>query len=505
MSSADLEPTGLDEATGLDRRTLLKRGAAIGAGTLLFSSGAQALTARAALAKPGRRGQRLKAPDNGGYGPIGPMKDNTTGLLLLHLPAGFEYASFGHSAEYATKLGLPAKGSDGFPTPGRHDGMATFATDPDTPNIIKLVRNHEQGYVPVTVPVSTTGKAYDRTLIGNPDNAYDTKSAGGCTTLTFNTSTLTLTDSFISINGTSVNCAGGLTPAGSWLTCEETVNGTQNKFDKDHGYVFEVPSQGGPVTKPVPFRAMGRFAHEAVAVDPATGTVYETEDNGKTSGFYRFLPDSPGNYTAGKLQMLAVKERPQFLTYEGVTDRVGNPFPVEWVDIANPDPAIPPPPPPPARGRRDQVFQQGFAQGGAAFARLEGAWYDGGSIFFNSTSGGDEGFGQIWEYRPRGRSGGQLILIFESPNETVLDAPDNICVSPRGGLALCEDGDKDQFVRGLNERGEIFDFALNNISGNEDKEFAGACYSPDGDVMFVNVQTPGVSFAIRGPFGKGSL
>jgi secreted PhoX family phosphatase len=500
MTSADLEPTGLDEATGLDRRALLKRGAAIGAGTLLFSSGAQALTARAALAKPGRRGQRIEAPDNGGYGPIGPVKDKTTGMELLHLPADFEYASFGHSAEYAAALGLPTTGSDGFPTPARHDGMAAFATD--KADVVRLVRNHEQGYA----PVDTATRSYDQTLIGNPDNAYDKKSAGGCTTLTFNTSTLTLTDSFISINGTSVNCAGGLTPAGSWLTCEETVNGTQNGFAKDHGYVFEVPADGGVVvTNPVPFKAMGRFAHEAVAVDPATGTVYETEDNGKTSGFYRFLPASPGNYTAGKLQMLAVKNRPQFLTYEGVSDRVGNPFPVEWVDIANPDPAIPGPTAEVSRPPRDQVFQQGFAAGGAAFARLEGAWYDGGSVFFNSTSGGDAGFGQVWEYRPRGRSGGQLILLFESPSADLLDAPDNICVSPRGGLALCEDGDGAQFVRGLTERGEIFDFALNNVSENKDKEFAGACYSPDGDVMFVNIQTPGVSFAIRGPFAKGSL
>ncbi len=503
MSSADLEPTGLDEATGLDRRALLKRGAAIGAGTLLFSSGAQALTARAALAKPGRRGQRLEAPNNGGYGPIGPVNDITTGLPLLHLPAGFEYASFGHSAAYAAALGrgLATTGSDGFPTPGRHDGMAAFATG--TPNIIKLVRNHEQGYVPVS---ATAKNSYDQTLIGDPKKAYDPTAAGGCTTLTFNTSTLTLTDSFISINGTSVNCAGGLTPAGSWLTCEETVNGTQNGFAKDHGYIFEVPSQGGPVTNPVPFKAMGRFAHEAVAVDPATGTVYETEDNGKTSGFYRFLPTDANNLAAGgRLQMLAVKNRPQFVTYEGVSDRVGNPFPVEWVDIANPDPAIPGPTPEVSRPPRDQVFQQGFAQGGAAFARLEGAWYDGGSVFFNSTSGGDAGFGQIWEYRPRGRSGGQLILLFESPSADLLDAPDNICVSPRGGLVLCEDGDDDQFVRGLNERGEIFDFALNNIEKNMGKEFAGACYSPAGDVMFVNVQTPGVSFAIRGPFEKGSL
>lgn len=499
--------------TTLDRRGFLTRSAAVAAGTMLAGTGTQALTARAALAKPGRRGQRMEAPNNGGYGPIGPVNDRTTGLPLLYLPAGFEYVSFGHEASYAERLNgerhlnLPRNGSDGYPTPGRHDGMATFATATD--GVVRLVRNHEQGYSPTVAsqePGDYKGRAYDANLIGDPDDAYDKRAAGGTTTLTFDTRSLTLTDSFISLNGTSVNCAGGPTPWGSWLSCEETVNGTQNGFTKDHGYIFEVPSHGNEVENPVPYRAMGRFAHEAVAIDPATGTVYETEDNGNTSGFYRFLPNEPGNLAAGgTLQMLAVKGRPQFDTYQGVSDRVGNPLPVEWVTIDDPDPAIP------AGRARDQVFQQGRQQGGASFARLEGAWYDGGSIFFNATSGGDEKLGQVWEYRPRGKSGGQLILVFESPDREFLDAPDNITVSPNGGLVLCEDGGGEQYVRGLNERGEIFDVALNNVAGRNPKdddannELAGACFSPDGEVMFVNIQTPGVSFAIRGPWDRGAL
>ncbi|RZU33352.1 PhoX family protein [Blastococcus saxobsidens] len=475
-------------SSSLDRRKFLQRGAVITAGTML-ASGTHALAAHGALAAPGRRGQELKAPDNGGYGPIAPAKDMTTGETLLWLPAGFEYASFGHEASFATPRGLPARGSDGHPTPGRHDGMATFATG--TPQVIRLVRNHEQGYA----PTPTATRSYDKALVGDRDDAYDPLAAGGTTTLTFDTSELMLTDSFISLNGTSVNCAGGLTPWGSWLSCEETVNGTQNGFTKNHGYIFEVPAhQDGPVENPAPYTAMGRFAHEAVAVDPATGIVYETEDSGNTSGFYRFLPAEPGNLAAGGvLQMLAVKEQPQMQTYTGVSNRVGNPMPVEWVTIDDPDPAA---------ITTESVYNQGAVKGGAAFARLEGCWYDGGSVFFNATSGGDAGAGQVWEYRPRGRSGGQLILLFESPSAEVLDAPDNLTVSPRGGLVLCEDGGGEQFVRGLNERGEIFDFAKNSLS---DAEFAGACFSPDGDVMFVNVQTPGVSFAIRGPWEKGAL
>ncbi|WP_347058147.1 alkaline phosphatase PhoX [Blastococcus sp. HT6-30] len=491
--------------TSFDRRKFLQRGAAVTAGTVL-ASGTQLLGVHGALAAPGRRGQQLKAENNGGYGPLQPTKDRTTGRTLLNLPAGFEYASFGHSAEYAAALGLAAAvGSDGHPTPGRHDGMATFATE--DPSIIRLVRNHEQGYSPTDASQEpedySAGNAYDRTLIGDPATAYDPAAAGGTTTMTFDTRELKLISSFISLNGTSVNCAGGPTPWGSWLSCEETVNGTLNDdpFTKDHGYVFEVPADGESAgDSKGPYREMGRFAHEAVAVDPATGIVYETEDSGNTSGFYRFCPNEPGDLSkGGTLQMLAVKGKPQLKTYQGHSNRVGNPMPVEWVTIQAPDPE---------NITTESVFDQGWYQGGAAFARLEGCWYDGGSVFFNATSGGDAEAGQVWEYRPRGRSGGQLILLFESPSPDVLDAPDNLTVSPRGGLVLCEDGDDQQYVRGLNERGEIFDFALNSIEGEEDdvnNEFAGACFSPDGEVMFVNIQTPGVSFAIRGPWEKGAL
>ncbi|HYZ07702.1 MAG TPA: alkaline phosphatase PhoX [Pseudonocardiaceae bacterium] len=477
------------------------------AGAVLLSGGTQALMARGVSAAPGRRAH---APNNGGYGTLGPVRDMTTGLPLLHLPEGFSYASFGHAAAYAEMLGLSTTGSDGFPTPDRHDGMATVGFAGSATRI-RLVRNHERGYR--TVPFEGGG---EEPLIGNPASAYDRTAGGGTTTLTFDTARMSLVNSFISINGTSVNCAGGPTPQRSWLTCEETVNGTFPQiidaegedngggFERNHGYVFEVPAFGGVVENPVPLKAMGRFAHEATAVDPNSGFVYLTEDSGNRSGFYRFRPENPGDLAAGgTLEMLAIKGTPQFLTYTGVSDRVGSPFPVEWVSILEPDPMID------NNGDnasgRSAVFLQGFEQGCAAFGRLEGCWYDGGSIFFNATSGGDAELGQVWEFRPRGRSGGQLILLFESPSADVLDAPDNLTVSPRGGLVLCEDGSDEQFVRGLDDRGQIFDFALNNISENRDKEFTGACYSPDGDVLFVNIQTPGVSFAIRGPFSRGAL
>ena len=194
--------------------------------------------------------------------------------------------------------------------------------------------------------------------------------------------------------------------------------------------------------------------------------------------------------------MLAIRGTPNYDTRTG--QLVGNPLPVRWVDIDDPDPAV-------AETDSLAVYNQGLSNGGATFARLEGCWYGNGSIFLNSTSGGDAELGQVWQYRPRGPLAGQLVLLFESPSAEVLDAPDNLCVSPRGGLVLCEDGDDEQYVRGLTQRGQIFDVAKNMVPGAEDSEFAGATFSPDGRTLFVNIQTPGLTFAIWGPWEDGAL
>ena len=165
------------------------------------------------------------------------------------------------------------------------------------------------------------------------------------------------------------------------------------------------------------------------------------------------------------------------------------------------------------RGGRDDGVRQGFAKGAARFGRLEGAWYGHGRIYFVSTSGGNVGQGQVFEYDPLNE---RLRLLFESPSADVLNAPDNLCVSPRGGLVLCEDGDGTEYVHGLTTDGVIFRFIENNadlrntpingFSGDyRGSEFAGACYSPDGKWLFVNIQSPGITFAIRGPWGGGGI
>lgn len=471
----------------VSRRDFLRRSAGLaGAVTVGSLAGIQGLPARAALAERG-------VPHGpfwpfwawlgqGGYGPLQPAPDLADGVARLALPSGFSYRSFGYA-------GTPM--SDGFLTPLAHDGMAAF---PLRNGNIRLIRNHEDRNGP--------GQG---SLGGDAETKYDTQAGGGTTSLEVDPRTRQVVRDYVSLNGTIVNCAGGPTPWGSWLTCEETIAGPSSGWGQPHGYVFEVPMEANGPVDAQPLKAMGRFVHEAVAIDPDSGIVYETEDRG-TSGFYRFIPDQPGFLAAGgKLEMLAIQGRPNYDTSKG--QRMGKHLRVRWVDVQDPDPAS-------AETNDLAVFEQGAAEGGAIFSRLEGCWYGDGSIFFNATSGGDAGLGQVWEYRPRGNSGGQLILVFESRSAEVLESPDNICVTPRGGLLLCEDGDGQQFLRGLTQRGSIFDFALNTMN---EYEWAGATFSPDGQTLFVNIQgatrgpnppavgNEGMTLAIWGPWEDGAL
>ena len=290
---------------------------------------------------------------------------------------------------------------------------------------------------------------------------------------------------------------------GYWLTCEESVLGPASdaRLAKPHGYIFEVPVDGEPTA--MPLAGMGRFVHEAVAVDPATGIVYETEDAVR-AGLYRFLPAIPGSlHQGGRLQMLAVGG--QTRADLRASQRVGQDLGIYWVDIERPedahdgDPMV-----------GGGVHRQGRDQGGATFARLEGAWHADGRIFITSTSGGDAKMGQVWELIP---AEDRLRLIYESPGASTLNMPDNLVVSPRGGLILCEDGTANPCLHVLTREGQIARFARNNVVLNgrpnglvgdfRDREFAGATFSPDGRWLFVNIQAPGVTLAITGPWERG--
>lgn len=439
-------------------------------------SGAAITVPLEALWRPAAAG-RL-APDDLGYGPLQPVTDETTGLPLLQLPDGFRYRSFGWTGDPL---------DSGTRTPGGHDGMAAF---PGPDGTVVLMRNHEL----------SPGIAFDSAI------AYDGEAGGGVTTVTVNTATGLVMSARTSLAGTLRNCAGGATPWNSWLTCEETTLGPEDNplLQRAHGYVFDVPVDGRPTLEPLV--AMGRFVHEAVAVDPETSIVYETEDQ-RRSGLYRFTPRSPRRLAdGGRLQMLAIDGTPRADLRLG--QRAGVKRGIHWVDIAQPDKAHVDP----AQFDGGGVFAQGFERGGATFGRLEGAWYSGGRIFITSTDGGEARMGQVWELDIREQ---EIRLVYESPGAEVLNMPDNLVVSPRGGLVLCEDGTANPCVHGLTRDGKIVRFARNNVVLNGErngivgdfrgKEFAGATFSPDGRWLFLNIQTPGFTVAITGPWERGIL
>jgi uncharacterized protein len=385
-------------------------------------------------------------------------------------------------------------------TPGAHDGMGVIARRDGR---LLLVRNHEV--------VSDTG------AFGPAAIQYDAACGGGTVTLEVDPRDATLVAARPSLSGTLQNCSGGVTPWGTWLSCEEYVyegrqpravgvDSSARPFDKlarEHGFVFEVPADGA--RPPVALEAMGQFRHEAAVVHARSGHVYLTEDREPRAGFYRFVPT--------KRRALADGGRLQMLKAEGAPDlrrglRVGQSWRASWVDIEAPGQAHTP-------GRMDGsgVVNQGIAAGGSAFTRLEGCWATDTAVYFTATNGGDASSGQVFVYHVREQ---RLALLFESTGLDSIEYPDNICFSPRGGLVLCEDGQREaQLLWGLDRNGSAFPFARNNVvldrpvhgfmGDFRGAEWAGACFSPDGKWLFANIYAPGFTVAITGPWRKGLI
>ena len=462
--------------TGIDRRLFLRKSAAAG-GMLLAPS----LTGLMACAEPTTEPSLAPAlkqakKGQGGYGELVPVKQLGG---IISLPKGF----------HAAILSTAGQEMIGGAVPYAMDGMAAFAAGR---GLVRLVRNHELRDTP-DVGSSPFGA-----------DPYDGKGPGGNTTVevrVFPSGRAELVKQFASLTGTFTNCAGGATPWRTWISSEETVAGRKAGWERNHGYNFEVRVDSDGISRAIPLKAMGRFQHEAVAVDPNTGIVYQTEDR-TPSGFYRYIPDTYGRLAGGgKLQILTIEGKPQYNTMTG--QQRFTPMKAKWVRIPEPDSNA---------HELDSgfVFNQGLERGAAQFARLEGCWYGDRSIFFNATSGGDAGAGQVWQYHIGRR---ELQLIFESPSTDVLNSPDNITVSPRGGLVICEDGSGTQHLRGLTRRGEIFDLARNDANGSE---WAGATFGPEGRTLFVNIQgetnplanpsgIKGMTLAIWGPWEEGAL
>ena len=438
------------------------------------------------------------------YGPIGPVNDEVTGLPLLQLPEGFSYATLSWVGDLM---------NDGNPVPERLDGMGVVALED---NEIILIRNHEVG----TGQLIPASACYNKSA--RPDATY---AAGGNTTIRFSRLAKREISTTPSLGGTMLNCAGGVTPWGTWLSCEETIIDMTAEGGLKHGYVFEV--RADPLqTTAVPIVDMGRYEHEAAAVDPRDSFVYLTEDNRNHSPIYRFIPrddsQTPGALEkGGRLQAAKIVGRGFTELFAPVP---GETHQIEWVDIANPD-----------MDPVDELsgpFLQARDAGALSLSRGEGIVYHEGMIYIVDTSAGTNeegsagyGDGAVWMLDPVSST---LRCLFASTDPRMANNPDNIAISPRGGLMMSEDGGgvEDDFgfgerILGLTTAGESYIFAKNNIvltagqiaaagktcepGDYRDREIAGVCFDPQGEIMFVNIQIPGVTFAIWGPWERGPV
>lgn len=424
----------------------------------------------------------------------GPLKTDPNGVL--DLPEGFSYRIVSQGGETM---------ADGLLVPGQFDGMGCFALGGSR---VALVRNHELkgssashrnwgpgGYNQQRIDRLDSSRAYDTYKDGRP-------LPGGTTTVIYDLATGRTERQHLSLAGTSNNCCGGQTPWGSWLSCEETSElPTDADVTKDHGYVFEVPARAEGLVDPIPLKAMGRFEHEAVCVDPRTGILYLTEDQGDGL-FYRFIPDTPGELLkGGRLQAMVLRGHKGADT-SNHADRiwsVGDWREVDWIDMHE------------VESPNGDLRGRGHADGAALVARAEGIWWGDGELYLTATSGGPIQRGQILRYVPsseEGRPGearkpGRVQLFVESTDQKTLNMGDNITIAPWGHLIVCEDNYSTEIrnhLKGVTPEGKLYTLGRNVFQGNS--EFAGAVFSPDGRTLFVNIQYPGMTVAITGPWSS---
>ena len=426
--------------------------------------------------KQGSKGPIL--PTFEGYGPLVPDPNG-----LLDLPAGFSY-------QVISALDNPM--SDGLTVPNKADGMGCFKWDDER---VVLIRNHE-------LKPSDKKRASEQLSTLKTAKAYDADEdgvalSGGTTNILYNLKTNKVENEFLSLVGTIRNCAGGVTPWQTWLTCEESVATPDGSIKQDHGYAFEVPANATELVEAKPLKAMGRFNREAAAVDPRTGIVYMTEDRGD-SLFYRFIPKVPGKLDqGGQLQALVIKHMAKFdsRNWNDNTMALNKWYQTEWINLDEPE------------SPKDDLRLRGYDAGAAVFARGEGIHWGDNELYFCCTNGGTKQLGQIMRYQPSAQEGqtaeannpGQIQLFLESDDTSLFNYGDNLTVAQNGHLIVCEDQYTDEVenhLRGVTTKGEVYDFAKIRVQ----TEPAGACFSPDGTTFFVNLYAPTKTLAITGPW-----
>ncbi|WP_445520336.1 alkaline phosphatase PhoX [Streptomyces sp. NEAU-174] len=478
----------------LSRRDFARRSAYTGAGFALVGSAGVLATAPGALAAEATEEGVAGVEGNGGSSlGYGPLIADPKGILAL--PKGFRYKIITRTGE--TKL------ESGESTPSNHDGTATFE---GSRGATLLVNNHElagpRSKWPHPVPLIE-------------GLVYDPAASGGCTVVEVAKHGDHVTE-WVGIAGTATNCAGGRTPWGTWLTCEETEDKAgQNGMTKDHGYVFEVDPHDRKANRdPKPIKALGRYAHEAVVVDPKRGHLYLTEDASGPNGLlYRWVPPHGFEHGRGKLGTLkddaGVLQAPKCYDSGGnfVDDlsratKTGTVYGVDWEPV-------------PDRDAKSVSVRKQFKDGEITRARkLEGMWWaDGGAYIVSSYARAESPVqhdGQVWFYDPKRRTLTLKVLLGVNPDPSkdgAFDGPDNITVSPYGGLVIAEDGEGIQHLFGATEDGRTYPIARNDLNigsaeAPEFSEFTGVVFSPDGSTLYANIQVPGIMLAITGPWRR---
>jgi len=276
-------------------------------------------------------------------------------------------------------------------------------------------------------------------------------------------------------SNTTGNCAGGPTTWNTWLTCEEI----------DEGFVLECDPLGKK--KPIKYKSLGMFRHEAASVDPKTFNVYMTEDQ-EEGGFYRFIPKkkskNKANYKKGILQVANIEDGK-----------------VEWLEVA--DPQVNPLIISSGNKRRNKTkYISALMKRGknskikyTVFNRGEGTWYHEGKIFFSTT-----GDNSIWTYDI---SGEKFKIIFK--NDSLLTGPDNLTVSKNGLILVAEDPGNMEIVAISQKTKKAF--PLIRIVGQKDSEITGPAFDPSGKRLYFNSQRGkknqrGITYEVTGPFEK---